>query len=169
MSTGKRSNQVHDIPPKGNEKRTKEKEETLCSICDSTITEGTDDVTGEDAVFCEGDCKSWMHRKCVSMSKIVYDKLSNCEDPYLCPNCIITKQSDEIAELKNLVKNLTSQLTMLKNSSSTNTKISSDSNMESNPPCPASVPSSSEPNKSADHIKSIVSSYLTEEKEKSKR
>ena len=97
------------------------------------------------------------------------DKLSNCEDPYLCPNCIITKQSDEITELKNLVKNLTSQLTMLKNSSSTNTKISSNSNMESNPPVLLLPHSSSEPNKSADHITSIVSSYLAEEKEKLKR
>ena len=28
-----------------------------------------------DAVYCEGDCKSQMHRKCVSMSKCMYDKV----------------------------------------------------------------------------------------------
>ena len=46
-----------------------------------------------------------MHRKCVSMSKIIYDKLSNCEEPYLCPKCTITKQTEDITNLKDL-KNL---------------------------------------------------------------
>ena len=116
MPSGKRSNPVHDTPPKGNEKRTKEKEDTLCSVCNTIIIEEADNVPGDDTVYCEGDCKSWMHRKCVSMSKIIYDKLSNCEEPYLCPNCIITKQTEEITKLKDLVKELTTQLTKLKTS-----------------------------------------------------
>ena len=44
------------------------------------------------------------------MTKLVYDKLTNSEDLYLCPNCTILKQSQEISELKDLVKNHTSEL-----------------------------------------------------------
>lgn len=43
----------------------------LCSICNSAIIEDTDNITGEDAVFCEGDCKSWMQQRYISMSKII--------------------------------------------------------------------------------------------------
>lgn len=50
----------------------------------------------------------------VSISKCRYDKLSNCEEPYLCHNCVITHQTKEITKLKNLVKQLTTQLTKLK-------------------------------------------------------
>ena len=55
-----------------------------------------------------------MNRKCVSINKCIYDKLSDCEEPYLFPNCVIAKQTKEITELKNLVKQLTTQLTKLK-------------------------------------------------------
>ena len=81
-------------------KRTKEKEDTLCSICHTIIIEETDNVPGDDAVYYDDDYKSWMYRKCVSMSKCIYDKLSNCEESYLCLNCVIAKQTKEITELK---------------------------------------------------------------------
>ena len=76
MPSGKRSNPVHDTPPKGNKKRTKEKEDTLCSVYNTIIIEETDDVPGDDAVYCEGDCKQWMHQKYMSISKCIYVKLS---------------------------------------------------------------------------------------------
>ena len=36
-------------------------------VCDVVINEDGDDVTRDDAVFCEGICDTWMHRKCVGM------------------------------------------------------------------------------------------------------
>ena len=95
-------------------KKVKEKDNVVCSICEKNIVESNDEVDGDDAVYCERDCKAWLHRKCVGMTKIVYDRLSNCEDPYLCPNCIIVKQSKEIAELSKAVKNLTRELAGMK-------------------------------------------------------
>ena len=107
------------------EKRTKENQQAICSICDQAILEGDDDADGEDAIFCEGDCKGWLHRKCIGMTKLFYDKLSNSNDPYVCHNCIIIKQSQEIAalkaqnheiqQLKKTIKILTDELSALKN------------------------------------------------------
>ena len=47
------------------------------------------------------------------MSKVVYDKLSNCDEPFSCPNCVMRKQSKEIAELRDLVKTLTFKVSEL--------------------------------------------------------
>ena len=97
------------------DKRTKENPPFICPVCDAIITEDGDDVTGDDAVYCEGICDTWMHRKCVGMSKIVFDNLGGSNDPYLCPTCVISKQSKEISKLRVLVKSLTSELSSLKN------------------------------------------------------
>ena len=62
------------------------------------IAEDVDDITSDDVVYCEGTCATWLHRKCISLSETMYDKLSESEDPYFCPNCVISKQSGEIAK-----------------------------------------------------------------------
>ena len=114
MPRRKRSQPDHNSPTKdASEKRAKENQPatpTTCPVCDTGITEDTDDVAGDDAVYCEGTCATWLHRRCVSMSKSMYDKLGESEIPYLCPNCMLSKQSNEITELKNLIKALTTQV-----------------------------------------------------------
>ena len=72
----------HNSPTKTLEKRTKENMPSICPVCDTVIAEDTDDIAGDDAVYCEGTCAIWLHRKCASMAKIVYDKLRGSEDPY---------------------------------------------------------------------------------------
>ena len=112
--TQKRLNPVDDSPPKASEKRKKENQPTTCLICDETIKEATDDVDGDDAVYCEGDCRAWLHRKCVYMSKQFYDKISVSDDPYHCPNCASAKQSQEISVLKQQVEDLTKEIACIK-------------------------------------------------------
>ena len=82
----KRSNPDYDFPAKSTEKRSKENEGSICPVCDTIIIEG---AKGDDAIYCKGFCAAWLHRKCVSLSKCAYVKLSNCDDPYVCPNCTI--------------------------------------------------------------------------------
>ena len=95
-------------------KRTKEKQQPICLICEVEIIESSVDVLGDDAVYCEGDCKGWLHRKCVCMSKLLYDKISKSDDPYYCPNCIVAKQSEEIFQLRNQMKDLSVALAGMK-------------------------------------------------------
>ena len=71
-------------PPKATEKHKKQNQPATCIICDMTIKESSDDTDGDNALFCEGDCQAWLHHKCVCMSNKLYDKLSNCDDPFYC-------------------------------------------------------------------------------------
>ena len=110
----KKLNPVHDTPPKVDEKCTKEKQQLIFLICEVEIIESSDDVLGDDAVYCEGDCKGWLHHKCVCMLKLFYDKISKCNNPYYCPNCIVAKQSEEIFQLRNRIKDLSATLVGMK-------------------------------------------------------
>ena len=61
--------------PKNAENCTKENKFLLrmCS-CDVIIVEDIDkNGTDDDAIFCEGTCQVWIHRKCMSMSEVVYE------------------------------------------------------------------------------------------------
>ena len=71
-------------------------------------------VDGDDAIFCEGKCNSWIHRMCVGLSLKAYQELSDDDSPYLCPHCKITQQADEIEELKKVVSSLTTNLNSIK-------------------------------------------------------
>ena len=114
LRTRKHLNPVHNTPPKADEKHTKEIQEEIYLICDLTIIESKDDVVGDDAVYCEGECKAWLHCKCVCMSKLFYDKLSKSDDLYYCPNCASTRHSHEISELRKQIKALTDALVGVK-------------------------------------------------------
>ena len=100
----KRLNPVHNTPPKVDEKGTKEKQQPICLICEVEIIESSDDVLGDNIVYCEGDCNGWLHSKCVCMLKLLYDKISKFDDPYYCPNCIVAKEFEEIFQLRNWIK-----------------------------------------------------------------
>ena len=65
-----RLNPVHNTPLKVGEKCTKEKQQVICLIYDVAIIKSSYDVLGDDAVYYEGDCKGWLHCKCVCMSKL---------------------------------------------------------------------------------------------------
>ena len=42
----------------------------MCS-CDTVIVEDSDKNGTDDAMFCEGTCQEWVHRKYMSMSEVV--------------------------------------------------------------------------------------------------
>ena len=79
-------------------------------MCEVVIQYG-DDISdkGEDAVFSEGFCQAWIHRRCLVLSKKLYDNLGKSNDPFLCAYCALCKQSQEIDKLKRLISPLTSQ------------------------------------------------------------
>ena len=63
-----------------------EQDVAVCSICDKEVVDTTDEEDGDDAVFCEGECQSWLHRNCACLPKSEFERLKK-EDPFYCPRC----------------------------------------------------------------------------------
>jgi len=185
MST-KRNNPEHNTPPSEHRhKRNRGGGEspTNCLVCLNVIAECNEEqgVDGDDAIFCEGKCNSWIHRMCVGLSLKAYQELSNDDSPYLCPHCKITQQADEIEELKKVVSSLTTNLNsikeeLLKAKNNTTRQQQSHSTVGTTLP-PVSVTGSNESNISTPEttqqtnadITSTVANILQEEREKEKR
>ena len=73
-TANKRQRPGDDSPPKLVQKKTKGKtkiniEGTKCSICENIIAIASETDEGNDALFCEGFCQAWCHRKCIDLSK----------------------------------------------------------------------------------------------------
>jgi len=41
----------------------------VCLVCERSIMDATDTEVGEDAIFCDGQCKCWYHRYCACLPK----------------------------------------------------------------------------------------------------
>lgn len=96
-----------------------------CVICLQPVVDGKD-----EAVFCEGKCQRWLHRRCASIGQDLLASLSASDEPFLCLICSysslqqkVTDLSDEVTRLKatledlpklqETVKTLSNQITAL--------------------------------------------------------
>ena len=79
-----------------------EEEPAICVVCDAVIQDPTEDdpSSGDQALFCEGKCEAWFHRKCAGLSKSAYSAASESEAPFYCLYCLQIVHAGEIAELK---------------------------------------------------------------------
>ena len=75
-----------------------------CSVCSQNIVDGE-----EDALFCEGTCKQWVHRYCAGVPLIQFQSLSASPSPFLCSFCRQSNYDDEIYVLRTAVKSLTKE------------------------------------------------------------
>lgn len=92
-------------PPKRKAKGGKNSE-VDCLICEEPILEPSENCAGDEAVFCEGSCQGWIHRKCAGVTRPAFDKLGEPDTEYLCSHCMFVSQSKEISKLSNIIKNL---------------------------------------------------------------
>ena len=92
-------------------KKSRGNDHKVCLICDAIIHEGDN---AENAVYCEGDCQGWLHRKCVCMSKKLYIAIGKSNDPYVCPHCKFDAQQKEVDKLRDTVKTVSNELALLK-------------------------------------------------------
>ena len=107
----KRKNPAHDTPSSKNTgKKTKgsmvnmsENKINKCLVCKDVILEANENEEGHEAVFCEGDCQGWIHRKCASLTLAAFDNLS---ESILCSHCTLK----EIRTLKDTIKELSNKL-----------------------------------------------------------
>ena len=52
---------------------------THIPVCIDPIVDSGKGKNGQDAVFCDGACKSWLHRQCAGLSKTAFATLP-CPD-----------------------------------------------------------------------------------------
>ena len=108
--TGERKRPAHFTPPGSNKKQKDISEETvteeICQVCEAPIVEYSATSEGEEAVFCEGLCNAWIHRKCSGLTSGLFDIVSESNEPFRCCYCMLTHQRNEINTLKSLVESL---------------------------------------------------------------
>lgn len=100
-------------PAQPKSKGQKDKDKILCPVCDEYIVDTTDGKPGQDSIFCDGTCQAWLHRKCAGLSKSTFSELSKSIKPYQCSHCKLNVLESEVSSLKDLVKNLSSHLSMV--------------------------------------------------------
>ena len=109
-SRNKRS-KASDHTPHSNSKKSKAE---VCPICDVVIHECDNKSKSDDALYCEGDCQSWFHHKCVGMTRKMYIALGQSEEVYYCPHCKSVIYQEEINSLKNTINELSEIISDLK-------------------------------------------------------
>ena len=64
-----RNNSINS-PMNKDSKKKKECDVFVCPIYVEVIVESTETTEGQDAIFCESLCNTWLHCKCVGISKL---------------------------------------------------------------------------------------------------
>ena len=87
---------------------------TICPICEDVIKDPSPKSSGQDAVFCEGICNTWIHRRCAGLSKTLFTAISKSDDAFCCPHCRLDSQSSELISLRKDFVALSAQLSDLR-------------------------------------------------------
>ena len=80
----------------------------------SYYSEASDTREGQQAIFCESICNSWLHRQCAGLSEALFNKYATIEDPFYCPHCQLISQDSQLQELKATVESLAKEVMALK-------------------------------------------------------
>ena len=80
-----------------------------CSVCCQAIVEGKD-----EALFCEGECKRWMHRYCAGIPVSYFQSYGASESLFYCYTCCYRNHAGEIASLKETVNSLVTEVSSLR-------------------------------------------------------
>ena len=83
--------------------------EVECSVCCQVIAEGKD-----EGLFCEGDCKRWMHRYCAGIPVSYFQSYSSSASPFYCYSCCQRRLQSEIADLRETVGSLVKEVAGLR-------------------------------------------------------
>lgn len=110
VSSQKRNRSSSDSPQNATKKKSQKKGGCLCPICLEKIIESTKTKVCQDAIYCEGDCDSWLHRRCAGLSKPLFTTLEKSSDPFFCPHCQLKKYAGEIIKLKAVINSLSENL-----------------------------------------------------------
>ena len=82
---------------------------TTCGICEQPIVNGKD-----QAVYCEGACKQWLHRYCAGVPLSCFQALSSSLAPFQCYSCYQAKHEAAIESFNSEVRALKSEVREMK-------------------------------------------------------
>ena len=91
-------------------------------VCKQDIVDATKTTEGQDSVFCEGNCKVWLHRHCAGLTKSAFNHIQQWQSskPFICTHCRLEAQENKIEnkikELQNLLASFQSLVSDLKSS-----------------------------------------------------
>ncbi len=86
----------------------------VCPICENAILDATESELGEDAIFCDGRCKRWLHRCCACLPKHEFLELKDSEMPFYCSRCNAQRQELGIKDLRATMQALSAQVEELR-------------------------------------------------------
>ena len=166
-------------PPGKHSKKKKEGNPCICPICIEVIKEKSDKNEGHDAIFCEGKCNSWLRRQCAGLSKPVFIYFHDLDISFHCPHRQLLYYDSQFSDLKSTVAKLQNEVTELEtklsNFKSNNLTDSASAVANDNADTVHSDTTSfstSSPAPSKEHanqLTAMVTSFISEEKEKAKR
>ena len=90
-----------------------ESSQVVCGVCSKDIIDGDD-----DALLCEGQCASWLHRSCAGITLHCYDELAKSPFPFVCYGCSLLSHRSEISHLQSEIDKLSSVVASLRSSKS---------------------------------------------------
>lgn len=84
------------------------KNQSSCSVCEEVIR---DTVPGQDAVHCDGECASWLHRRCAGLTKESFKSVCESVTPFYCVHCRSGRYECELIALREQITHLADKLT----------------------------------------------------------
>ena len=83
---------------------------SICPVCEEGIIDATASRSGQDSIFCEGLCSSWLHRKCAGLSKQAFLVVSQPSVKFICPRCRLDHNEKELGKLKDKIVELEAKI-----------------------------------------------------------
>lgn len=121
-----------------------------CPICCDIIIDNKDGA-GDDSIYCEGLCDTWIHRRCAGLSTSAFKTINEDPDkankPYKCPHCCLVSLSKEVVILSSTVHGLSQKIEFLQRSLSLDPMNNTDppSSSPDSPSIPPSNPDTVQP------------------------
>ena len=164
--------------PDGKTQRSKEPklagegECTCCPVCLEEVAcrEACDDNDDDESIFCEGDCDSWVHRRCIGLPKRVLIQHKTTNNPFFCPTCRFNKYDLLISDMKSTIASLEQKVSDLEKKNATlTTKPPPPSHNSTSIATKDNATNSKQDATPNSNIQEVVASFINEEKEKAKR
>ena len=83
-----------------------------CPICLEVIVDPPNE-NHQPSIFCEGVCKSWLHKSCAGLTEQAFQYFARSKTPYQCLHCTVKQQKAEIAQLKQMLVALSGEVSQL--------------------------------------------------------